>query len=196
MGRTKTCQNREQRATSVEADTNARHAVPAVPWTLPFRQSPMSLFHATANMTAGTARMSKFIAKTTTSVVVIVAFVRCRTVWTIVPARQLARTGDSAQNPTSQATLSVRSLAKDRMDFSLSSCKPRRSRSLIRFSRRSSPNTWVRCEVRNWYLRSISLRRCVRYRSRSQTSDGCLIRLARCLASSITSRSSRSSAAS
>src|ERR1017187_10040232 len=76
MGLTKTCQSREPRATSVEADANARHAVPAVLWTIPLRQSPTSLFHATANMTAGTARMSKFIAKTTTSVVVIVDVAR------------------------------------------------------------------------------------------------------------------------
>jgi|ERR1700722_16541699 len=76
-------------ATSVEADANARHAVPAVLWTIPFRQSPTSLFHATANMTVGASRMRKFIAKTTTLVVVIVAFVRCRSVGTIVPARPL-----------------------------------------------------------------------------------------------------------
>lgn len=79
-------------ATSVEADANARHAVPAVLWTIPFRQSPTSLFHATANMTVGAARMRKFIAKTTTLVVVIVAFVRCRSVGTIVPARPLPDT--------------------------------------------------------------------------------------------------------
>jgi hypothetical protein len=54
-------------ATSVEADANARHAVPAVLWAIPFRQSLTSLFHATANMTVGTARMSEFIAKATTS---------------------------------------------------------------------------------------------------------------------------------
>jgi hypothetical protein len=94
IGLIKTCQNREPAATSVEAEANARHVVPAVLWTIPFRQAPTSLFHATANITVGTARMSKFIAKTTTTVVVIVAFVRCRTVAMIVPARQLARTGD------------------------------------------------------------------------------------------------------
>jgi len=79
-------------ATSVEADANARHAVPAVLWAIPFRQSLTSLFHATANMTVGTARMSKFIAKTTTTVVVvIVAFAWCQTVGTIVSVGETMR---------------------------------------------------------------------------------------------------------
>ncbi len=41
------------------------------------------------------------------------------------------------------------SSSRDRTEFSLSSCKPRSSRSLIRFSCGSLPNTWVRCEARN-----------------------------------------------
>src|ERR1035438_4826470 len=69
MGLTKTCQSREPRATSIEADANARHAVPAVLWTTPFRQLPTSRFHATASMTVGKARMSRFIANAMTAIV-------------------------------------------------------------------------------------------------------------------------------
>ena len=58
----------------MEADAVARHAVPAVLWATPFRESRTSRFHPTASMTVGKARMSKFIAnaKTSTSIFVIV----------------------------------------------------------------------------------------------------------------------------
>ncbi len=58
---------------------------------------------------------------------------------------QLAITGDSAQN-AGQAASSAKNLAKEQIDFSLSSRKPRSSSSRSRFSCKSLPNTCVSCE--------------------------------------------------
>src|SRR5437660_11024861 len=69
--------------------------------------------------------------------------------------------GHSAQN-ADQAAPSLRNRAKERIDFILSSGKPRRSSSPRRFSYKSLPNTSVSREPRKSYLRSISLRRSVR----------------------------------
>jgi hypothetical protein len=54
---------------------------------------------------------------------------------------------DSAQN-VGQAASSAKNLAKERIDFSLSSRNPRGSSSLSRFSHKSLPNTCVSREYR------------------------------------------------
>ena len=74
-----------------------------------------------------------------------------------------------------QAASSDESLAQEWMAFILSSRKPRSSCSLIRRSDKSLPKTCVRVEERKSYLRSMSLRRWVKYRSNSHTSAGSLI---------------------
>src|SRR5882762_1008774 len=49
----------------------------------------------------------------------------------------------------SPAALSPRNLAKERIEFILSSRSPRRSSSLIRFSHKSLPNTSINRELRS-----------------------------------------------
>ena len=60
---------------------------------------------------------------------------------------RLLLTGDSAQNPR-QSAYFAKNPASERMDFNLSSPKPRSSSSLTRPSYKSLPNTCLSCEYR------------------------------------------------
>jgi hypothetical protein len=65
----------------------------------------------------------------------------------ITYGRQLAETGDGAQSP-GQPAYFARNSVSERMDFSLSSDKPRSSSSRTRPSYKSLPNACASCEYR------------------------------------------------